>query len=245
MPIDIIATELTRFNWLATGTVWDRDPALYDQVSRAAAQMPWHSIVNDPAGAAGRAHGLDYLSSGLIAATGASERTLWLSRAKSVRTKPVPFTLTGIREITAEGTRSLLVLTDDRDRTPIALMERHLIAPDTGTACADAHDRCPGKNADGGFCPCKCGCRWPERLTVYQHLAEGDEAFDPAWRWPFTVTGPSEEAEHGTLSFDVHGRDEPAPDLLCREPGELVVVYNTWRPGRAASTPHFTPHRKD
>jgi hypothetical protein len=243
MHIDIIATELTRFNWLATGTIWDRDPALYDQISRAAVRMPWHSVTSGPNAAAHRAHWLDYLTSGLLAATGASESTLWLSRAKPYATKAVPFTLTGIREITAEGTRALLMLTDDHGTIPIAVTERHFLAPDSETPCADAHDRCPGKDAEGRPCPCRCGCRWPERLTTYGRLAIGDDAYDPAWRWPFTVTGPPGQTEHGSLALDVQGRDEHASDLLCREPNELVIVHNAWRPDRPAPAPPDTEPR--
>lgn len=233
MRHDIIATEPAGFNWLATGTVWDRDLALYRTVSHAANQIRWHSINTRPSTAASRRMlALDHLSSGLIAATGAAEATLWLRRAKPYRAKPIPFTLTGIREITAEGVRALLLLTDDRGTVPIALVERHPNAIGAESPCAGAHDRCPGVDSDGRTCPCACGCRWPDRLTVYRNLACGDEATDPAWQWPFTVTSAPEADEHGSLALEVQGRDEHVSDLLCRGPDEPVIVHNAWRPDR-------------
>lgn len=232
MGRNIIATEPADFNWLATETVWDRDPALYRTVSRAAAQIRWHSINTHPSATAGRMLALDYLNSGLIAATGTCERTLWLSRAKPHRTKPVPFTLTGIREITAEGTRALLLLTDDRDTVPIALAEQYLPRPDAGFPCAAAHNRCPGRDSEGQPCPCPCGCRWPDRLTVYRHLVVGDEATDPAWQWPFTVTASPESDEHGGLSVEVRGDDEQVSEFVFRAPTEPVIIHNAWCPGR-------------
>jgi hypothetical protein len=242
MERDIIASEPEGCNWLATGTVWDRDRALYSTVSRAAAQIRWRSVTERPSAAAsGRMLALDFFESSLIAATGAAEPTLWLPRAKPYRTKPVPFTLTGIREITAAGTRVLLLLTDDRATVPIALVEQRLPAPDTQSPCAAAHDRCPGRDGEGRACPCSCGCRWPDRLTVYRHLIVGDEATDPAWQWPFTLTRAPETDEHGNLALETHGRDEHAPDLLCRGPDEPVIVHNAWRPNRMGTEPPLSP----
>ncbi|MCH7229896.1 hypothetical protein L0U85_03340 [Glycomyces sp. L485] len=235
MRHDIIATEPAGFNWLATDTVWDRDPALYRTVSRAAAQIRWHSTTVRPSAAASRRMlALNYLGSGLIAATGAAEPTLWLSRAKPYRTKPVPFTLTGIREITAEGVRALLLLTDDRGTVPIALSEQRLPGPGAESPCVAAHNRCPGRDCDDRPCPCSCGCHWPDRLTVYRHLVVGDEATDPAWQWPFTVTADPEPDEHGGLSVEVCGDDEQVSELVFRGPTEPVIVHNSWRPDRNA-----------
>lgn len=232
MGYDIIATDPAGFNWLATETIWDHNQALYRTVSHAAAQIRWHSINNRLGATAGRMLAFNYLDSGLIAATGACERTLWLGRAGPYRTNPVPFTLTGIREITAEGVRALLLLTDDRGTVPIALAEQHLPGPDAESLCALAHDRCPGRDGDGRPCPCPCGCRWPDRLTAYRHLVCGDTATDPAWQWPFTVTADPEMDEHGGLSVEVCGDDEQISELVFRGPTEPVIIHNAWRPAR-------------
>jgi hypothetical protein len=242
MEHDIIATEPDGFNWLATGTIWDRNPKVYRAVATAAAQIRWHSVTERTnAAASRRLLALDFFESGLIAATGASEPTLWLPRAKPYRTKPVPFTLTGIREVTAAGTRALLLLTDDRGTVPIALTERPFDASDADSPYNAGHDHCFGRDADGRTCPCRCGYRWPDRLTVYQRLVVGDEATDPAWQWSFTVTGAPEETEHGNLALEVQGRDERAPDLLCRGPDEPVIVHNAWRPDRTGATASEPP----
>jgi hypothetical protein len=233
MERDIIATEPVGFNWLDTDTVWDGDPRVYRTVAAAAAQIRWHSVTECPSAAASRCSlALDLFESGLIAATGASEPTLWLPRAKPYRTKPVPFTLTGIKEVTAAGTRALLLLTDDRGTVPIGLVEQRLPVPDMQSPCAAAHDRCPGRDSEGRACPCRC-----DRLTVYRNLVVGDETTDPAWQWPFTVTSAPEPDEHGYLALEVQGRDERSTDLLCRGPDEPVIVHNAWRPNRTGTEP--------
>lgn len=234
MNYDIAATESTDYHWLTTETVWDLDPALYDQIARAAADYRWSGVTHMPAAAAlARTFAVDYLDTGLIAATGTSARTLWISKAKPYRTKPFPHVLTGIREITAEGTRTLLVLTGSNHPVPIAVCERALLGPPAETPCAaSAHHHCPGHDDNGRTCRCPCGCRRPDRLTVYRHLVIGDEATDLAWQWPFTVTADPESDEHGGLSVEVRGDDEQVSELAFRGPTEPVIIHNAWRPTR-------------
>jgi hypothetical protein len=228
---DITATERTAFHWLATDTVWDLDPVLYDTIARTAIQMRWASVTSRPtAAAAHRSPALDYLDTGFITATGAAEQTVWASRAKRHRTKPVPHTLTGVREITVEGTRSLLLLTGSDTSVPVAVWEQTLLGPAVDSPCAaEAHRYCDGRDQDGRACGCRCGCRWPDRLTDYQHLTVGDAATDPAWSWAFTVTGAAEPQDTGNLALEVRGADEQSAELLYRPPSEPVIVHNAWR----------------
>ena len=235
MDHPITATEHSVFHWLTTDSVWDRDPGVYDMVARTARHMRWLSVTANPIlAAAWRAPALDYLDTHLVAATGAAERTLWISEAKRYRTKPSPHALAGVRETTAEGTRSLLVLTGTETPVPVAVWEQALLGPAVATPCAaGAHRHCSGQYPSGNACGCRCGCGWPDRITAYRHLAVGDKATDPAWNWSFTVTSAPELDDTGTVALNAYGLEEQSADLLCRAPGAPVIVHNAWRPGRS------------
>ncbi|THV35719.1 hypothetical protein [Glycomyces buryatensis] len=228
------ATEHSTFHWLTTESIWDADPDVYDMIARAAREIHWASVTHRPTAAAVHCELVfDYLTTGLIAATGAAERTVWIGKASRSRTKPIPHTLTGVREITDEGTRALLLLTGAEQPVPVAVWEQALLGPAVDTSCAAAaHRYCHGRDDQGRACGCRCGCRWPDRLAAYQGLAAGDEATDPALTWSFTVTSSPQLQKTGSLALEVQGADEPCAELFYRQPTEPVIVHNAWRLSR-------------
>lgn len=101
-----------------------------------------------------------------------------------------------------------------------------------------AHRYCLGRDADSRACRCRCGCRWPDRLTVYRHLAAGDEATDPAWNWRFTATAAPEVQKTGNLAVTALGAEEQTPELVFRGTNEPVIVHNAWRTDRRNPDAH-------